>query len=180
MREERADQAPSTIFPSSRVGCSTLSPSTIGLLHRAGSEIGTGSSTERGKMLVRFCRPRVVDRDGLPIGTDFRSASEVSSARNASNGYDCSFVSFVAVCLGSFDRSRDLLKQKPLDSKPKEIRRFAGTVPNATTTGDIESMVMYAGAAVELIKEILPAAEVVKRLVVEAQQLISNISSVIE
>ncbi|KAI8025441.1 putative nitronate monooxygenase [Camellia lanceoleosa] len=54
----------------------------------------------------------------------------------------------------------------------KEIRRFAGTVPNPTTTGDIESMVMYAGQSVGLIKEILPAAEVVKRLVEGAQLLI--------
>ncbi|XP_073007104.1 uncharacterized protein [Typha latifolia] len=57
----------------------------------------------------------------------------------------------------------------------KEIRRFAGTVPNATTTGDIDSMVMYAGQGVGLIKEILPAGEVVKRLVVEVQHLIQTV-----
>ncbi|XWS39747.1 hypothetical protein CRYUN_Cryun18bG0080800 [Craigia yunnanensis] len=56
----------------------------------------------------------------------------------------------------------------------KEIRRFAGTVPNPTTTGDIESMVMYAGQSVGLIKEILPAGEVVKRLVERAQLLIQQ------
>ncbi|XP_022762409.1 uncharacterized protein LOC111308352 [Durio zibethinus] len=56
----------------------------------------------------------------------------------------------------------------------KEIRRFAGTVPNPTTTGDIESMVMYAGESVGLIKEILPAGEVVKRLVEGAQLLIQQ------
>lgn len=54
----------------------------------------------------------------------------------------------------------------------KEIRRFAGTVPNMTTTGDLESMAMYAGQSVGLIKEILPAGEVVKSLVEEAQLLI--------
>lgn len=56
----------------------------------------------------------------------------------------------------------------------KEIRRFAGTVPNATTTGDIDSMVMYAGQGVGLIKDILPAGEVVKRLVEEARQIIQK------
>ncbi|KAL0908590.1 hypothetical protein M5K25_023092 [Dendrobium thyrsiflorum] len=76
--------------------------------------------------------------------------------------------------------NQPVIGHSTIHGKPKEIRRLAGTVPNATTIGDIESMVMYAGAGVELIKEILPAAEVVKRLVVEAQQLISNISSVIE
>ncbi|CAB4289715.1 unnamed protein product [Prunus armeniaca] len=55
-----------------------------------------------------------------------------------------------------------------------EIRRLAGTVPNVTATGDIESMVMYAGQSVGLIKEILPAGEVVKRLVEEAQLLIKH------
>lgn len=54
----------------------------------------------------------------------------------------------------------------------KDIRRLAGTVPNATATGDLESMAMYAGQGVGLIKEILPAHEVVKRLVAEAQFLI--------
>lgn len=56
----------------------------------------------------------------------------------------------------------------------KEIRRFAGTVPNATTTGDIESMVMYAGQGVGLVKEIIPASEVIKRVVKGAQVLIQK------
>ncbi|RXI00340.1 hypothetical protein DVH24_037888 [Malus domestica] len=55
-----------------------------------------------------------------------------------------------------------------------EIRSLAGTVPNATTTCDIESVVVYAGQSVGLIKEILPAGEVVKRLVEGAQLLIKN------
>lgn len=59
-------------------------------------------------------------------------------------------------------------------TQEKEIRRFAGTVPNATTTGDIESMVMYAGQGVGLIKEILPASEVIKGLVKGAQDLIQK------
>ncbi|KAB1206857.1 putative nitronate monooxygenase [Morella rubra] len=61
----------------------------------------------------------------------------------------------------------------------KEIRQFAGTVPNVTTTGDIESMAMYAGEGVGLVKEILPAAEVIQRLVEGAQHLIRQKFSVI-
>ncbi|KAL6646054.1 hypothetical protein ACP70R_017662 [Stipagrostis hirtigluma subsp. patula] len=53
----------------------------------------------------------------------------------------------------------------------KDIRRFAGTVPNATATGDIDSMVMYAGQGAGLITEIIPASEVVKRLVAEAKHI---------
>ncbi|KAJ7946736.1 nitronate monooxygenase [Quillaja saponaria] len=55
-----------------------------------------------------------------------------------------------------------------------EIRHFAGTVPNMSVTGDIESMAMYAGQGVGLIKDILPASEVVKRLVEETQLLIKQ------
>lgn len=55
-----------------------------------------------------------------------------------------------------------------------DVRRFAGTVPNATTKGDIESMAMYAGQGVGLIKEILPAGEVVRRLVEGAQHHIQT------
>lgn len=54
----------------------------------------------------------------------------------------------------------------------KDIRRFAGTVPNATATGDIDIMAMYAGQGVGLITEIIPAAEVVKSLVAEAKDVI--------
>ncbi|XP_051126945.1 uncharacterized protein LOC127248578 [Andrographis paniculata] len=56
----------------------------------------------------------------------------------------------------------------------KEIRRFAGTVPNKTTTGDIESMVMYGGQGIGLINEIIPAGQVVERLVKGAQALIED------
>lgn len=61
-----------------------------------------------------------------------------------------------------------------IHGREREVRRFAGTVPNATTTGDIESMAMYAGQSIGLIKEILPAGEVVKRIVEGAQRLIDQ------
>lgn len=56
----------------------------------------------------------------------------------------------------------------------KEIKRFAGTVPNKTATGDIESMAMYAGQGVGLITEISPAGEVVEKIVREARLLIQQ------
>lgn len=43
-----------------------------------------------------------------------------------------------------------------------------------TTTGDLESMCMYAGEGVGLIKEILHASEVIKRLVEGAQLIIQQ------
>lgn len=43
-----------------------------------------------------------------------------------------------------------------------------------TTTGDIESMVMYAGQGVGLIKDIIPASEAIFRLIKGAQRLIEK------
>lgn len=82
-----------------------------------------------------------------------------------------------------YDQWKNLPEQETEENQPiightiihgvhRDIRRFAGTVPNATTTGDIDSMVMYAGQGVGLITEIIPASEVVKRLVSEAQHVI--------
>ncbi|KAK7328135.1 hypothetical protein VNO77_22231 [Canavalia gladiata] len=70
------------------------------------------------------------------------------------------------------EANQPVIGRSTINGVEKEIRRFAGTVPNMTTTGDVESMVMYAGQGVGLIKEILPAAEAVKRLVEEAQLII--------
>ncbi|KAF6159502.1 hypothetical protein GIB67_032273 [Kingdonia uniflora] len=61
-----------------------------------------------------------------------------------------------------------------IHDREKEIYCFTGTVPNMTATGDIESMAMYAGQGVGLIKVILPASEVVKRLVEEAKHVIQH------
>ncbi|KAG9451458.1 hypothetical protein H6P81_011423 [Aristolochia fimbriata] len=68
--------------------------------------------------------------------------------------------------------SQPIIGHTTIHGKERVIRRFAGTVPNSTTTGDIESMVMYAGQSVGLIKEIWPAGEVVKNLVEGAKSLL--------
>ncbi|KAI7757251.1 hypothetical protein M8C21_023772 [Ambrosia artemisiifolia] len=72
------------------------------------------------------------------------------------------------------EANQPVIGRSTIHGMEKEIRRFAGTVPNKTTTGDIESMVMYAGEGVGLIEDILPAAQVVKRLVEGAQSLIQQ------
>lgn len=72
------------------------------------------------------------------------------------------------------EANKPVIGHSTIHGVEKEIRRFAGTVPNVTTTGDLESMVMYAGEGVGLIKEILPASEVIKRLVDGAQLIIQQ------
>lgn len=70
--------------------------------------------------------------------------------------------------------NQPIIGRSTIHGVEKDIRRFAGTVPNLTTTGDIESMAMYAGQSVGLIKEILPAGDVVRKLVEETQLLIQQ------
>ncbi|BBM97490.1 nitronate monooxygenase [Marchantia polymorpha subsp. ruderalis] len=56
----------------------------------------------------------------------------------------------------------------------EDVPRFSGKVPNFSTAGDVESMVMYASIGVGLIHEILPAASIVKGLVEGAQTIIQQ------
>ncbi|CAK8571270.1 unnamed protein product [Lathyrus sativus] len=72
------------------------------------------------------------------------------------------------------EANQSVIGHSTIHGVEKDIRRFAGTVPNMTTTGDLESMCMYAGEGVGLIKEILHASEVIKRLVEEAQLIIQQ------
>lgn len=70
------------------------------------------------------------------------------------------------------ETNQPIIGHSTIHGKERAIRRFAGTIPNAAASGEIENMVMYAGEGVALIKEILPAREVIRRLVDGAQRLI--------
>ncbi|KAH7284022.1 hypothetical protein KP509_34G036200 [Ceratopteris richardii] len=56
----------------------------------------------------------------------------------------------------------------------KVISRFSGVVPNQSATGDVESMVMYAGSGLGLINDIQPAAMVVRSLSEGAKNIIQQ------
>jgi NAD(P)H-dependent flavin oxidoreductase YrpB (nitropropane dioxygenase family) len=58
--------------------------------------------------------------------------------------------------------------------EPVPVLRFGGFPPSAQTTGDIESMALYAGQGVGLVHAIKPAAEVVRELAEDARQLIAH------
>jgi NAD(P)H-dependent flavin oxidoreductase YrpB (nitropropane dioxygenase family) len=53
------------------------------------------------------------------------------------------------------------------------IKRFMGFTPGVETSGEIESMALYAGQGVGLIHEIKPAGEVVRELVEGAARILS-------
>lgn len=72
------------------------------------------------------------------------------------------------------ETNQPIIGHSTIHGMEKDVKRLAGMVPNATARGEIESMAMYAGQGVSLIKEILPAGEVVNNLVSGAQLLIST------
>lgn len=54
------------------------------------------------------------------------------------------------------------------------LQRFMGFPPSAEATGDVESMGMLAGQSVGLVREIKPAALIVKELIEGARQIIEQ------
>jgi NAD(P)H-dependent flavin oxidoreductase YrpB (nitropropane dioxygenase family) len=52
------------------------------------------------------------------------------------------------------------------------VRRFMSYTPSRETSGDIESMALYAGQGVGLVREVKPAGEIVKELVAGARAIL--------
>ena len=52
------------------------------------------------------------------------------------------------------------------------IPRFAVPCPNATTTGNIAAMALYAGESVGAVRSVVPAAEIVRELAAGAERLL--------
>ena len=56
------------------------------------------------------------------------------------------------------------------------LQRFMGFPPNVDAAGDIESMDLLAGQGVGLVREIKPAAEIVRELIDEARGIILRLN----
>jgi NAD(P)H-dependent flavin oxidoreductase YrpB (nitropropane dioxygenase family) len=54
------------------------------------------------------------------------------------------------------------------------LLQFMGIPPNTATSGDIDKMALYAGQGVGLVREIKPAADVVRELVRETEDVIAK------
>jgi len=52
------------------------------------------------------------------------------------------------------------------------VTEFASGSPTIHTTGEVENMALYAGQGVGLIREVLPAAEIVRRMAAEAEAIL--------
>jgi NAD(P)H-dependent flavin oxidoreductase YrpB (nitropropane dioxygenase family) len=87
---------------------------------------------------------------------------------------------FVEQWLGNESRTQESRPDEPVIGKSwiggREIpiQRFMSTPPNAHVTGDIDSMALLVGQAVGLVKEIKPAATVVRELADGASRLIEQ------
>ena len=86
--------------------------------------------------------------------------------------YSSSAIATWITCFYYASQKRIGLLSRNFCFQHKDIHRFTGIAPKPTATGDIGSMVMYAGQSVGLITEIIPAGEVVRRLVAEAKDVI--------
>ncbi len=54
------------------------------------------------------------------------------------------------------------------------VLRFMGFPPNGDASGDIESMDLLAGQGVGLVGESKPAGQIIRELVEEARQIVSQ------
>ncbi|MGH8726307.1 MAG: NAD(P)H-dependent flavin oxidoreductase [Burkholderiales bacterium] len=59
-----------------------------------------------------------------------------------------------------------------LDGTEVAVPRFGTRVPDRTATGEVAAMSLYAGESVGAVKRVLPAREVIRELVEEAEQLL--------
>ena len=85
---------------------------------------------------------------------------------------------FVEQWLGRVERAQESRPDEPvvgslsMGGHEIPLLRFMGIPPNAATSGDIDSMALYAGQGVGLVREIKPAADVVRELVRETEEVI--------
>ena len=61
-----------------------------------------------------------------------------------------------------------------IDAHGSAHHRYEDLMPLPGMTGDLEAMAMYAGQSVGLVREVLPAADIVARLVAEAEAALTN------
>ena len=88
--------------------------------------------------------------------------------------------SFVRQWLGKEERGQESRPDEPvvgqtvIGGKAMPVLRFMGFPPNSDASGDLDSMDLLAGQSAGLIRDVKPAGAIVRELVDEAQQIISQ------
>jgi nitronate monooxygenase len=87
---------------------------------------------------------------------------------------------FVEQWLGQEARGQESRPDEPvvgqtvIGGQAMPVLRFMGFPPNSDASGDIDSMDLLAGQSVGLVREIKPAGQIVRELVDEAREIISQ------
>jgi nitronate monooxygenase len=66
------------------------------------------------------------------------------------------------------------------DESGEPIVRYHASDPWAGLTGDVEATALYAGQSVGLVREVLPGAEIVARLVEEAEAALRSARGLVD
>jgi NAD(P)H-dependent flavin oxidoreductase YrpB (nitropropane dioxygenase family) len=68
-------------------------------------------------------------------------------------------------------------RRRRLDEVPNEAERLRGELAAALAAGRAHELVPFSGQTAGLIHEVLPAGEIVRRLVVEAEEALAGLVS---
>jgi NAD(P)H-dependent flavin oxidoreductase YrpB (nitropropane dioxygenase family) len=75
------------------------------------------------------------------------------------------------------DRPVEIIGRRWLGEEVLEIPRWFVDTPHAGDEGEVGEMALYAGPAAGLVRQVLPAAEIVRRLVAEAEAAYADLGS---
>jgi NAD(P)H-dependent flavin oxidoreductase YrpB (nitropropane dioxygenase family) len=76
------------------------------------------------------------------------------------------------------DRPVEVIGRRPLAAGELDIPRWWVDTPHAGDLGAVEEMALYAGPAAGLVRELLPAAEIVRRIAREADGVLERLRAV--
>jgi NAD(P)H-dependent flavin oxidoreductase YrpB (nitropropane dioxygenase family) len=74
-------------------------------------------------------------------------------------------------------RPLEIIARRPLPGGELEIPRFFVDTPNAGDEGAVGEMALYAGPGAGLVREVLPAGEIVRRLAAEAEAALEALAA---
>jgi NAD(P)H-dependent flavin oxidoreductase YrpB (nitropropane dioxygenase family) len=75
------------------------------------------------------------------------------------------------------DRPVEVIARRPLADGDLEIPRWWVDTPHAGDVGAVDEMALYAGPAAGLVREVLPAGEIVRRIAAEAAAVLDSLEA---
>ena len=75
------------------------------------------------------------------------------------------------------DRPLEVIARRPLATGDLEIPRWWVDTPHAGDLGAVDEMALYAGPAAGLVRTVLPAGEIVRRIAREAESVLDRLAA---